>query len=129
VRSRTAGERVRWADSAGRPARIADRGAGTVAALGIVAFGIGLAVLLAPISGIAVARHRAAAAADAAALAAAGVLSGFASGDPCGRAAEVAAAGGTSLHHCDLDGLVATVAVAAGTALGPVLAVATAGPP
>lgn len=42
-------------------------------------------------------------AADAAALAAADALFGFAEGDPCGRAAELAALHEAQLAHCQLE--------------------------
>ncbi len=109
----------------------ADRGAGTVAVIGLAALVIGLAGMLAPVTAVSVARHRVAAAADAAALAAAEVLAGFGpvTADPCGTAAIIANAGGVGLVGCELDGLVVTVEAAVDTAFGAVLARATAGPP
>lgn len=71
---------------------------------------------------------RVSAAADAAALAAADTAAGFAVGDPCDRAATVAAANGADVTACSLDGLVATVACTDAGGL-PVRAIAVAGPP
>jgi len=107
-----------------------DRGAGTVAVIGVAAVIIGLAGMLAPVSAISVARHRAAAAADAAALAAAAAVAGFGPvvDDPCASAEMVADAGGAALVACDLNGLVVTIQAAVETAFGLVAARATAGP-
>ncbi|MGJ0203130.1 Rv3654c family TadE-like protein [Leucobacter sp. gxy201] len=76
------------------------------------------------------ARHRAAGAADAAALAAADAVNGFLVAEPCEVAAEVAAAVGTSIYACDVDALrgEARVTVRIGTVLGGVLARARAAP-
>jgi len=106
-----------------------DRGAGTVLALGIVASTALVAGMLVPLVGVSVTRHRAATAADAAALAAADALIGATTGDPCERAAEVAAADGASLLRCVPDGLVVTVRVRVDRALLGVEERATAGPP
>ncbi|MFT4219693.1 MAG: helicase, partial [Microbacterium sp.] len=76
--------------------------------------------------------QRAAAAADAAALAAADTLSGATAGagaDPCGAAAAVAEANGASLRSCALDELTATVRVAVPFAALSAEAAARAGPP
>jgi len=109
-----------------------DRGAGTIVALGVVAFVLGLATLLAPVVGIVAIRHRVATAADASALAAAAVVAGLAAppGDgPCAAAGAIAARHDTELDACVVDGFVVTVRIAAGSAFGPVRAAATAGPP
>lgn len=110
-----------------------DRGAGTVLVL-VCSLVLGLAgsvsVLLAQAT---LTRHRAAAAADLAALAAADrALEG--QGPACARAAVIAAAGGARLAGCRLAGLVVdvTVAVPAPGVLrpfGPATARARAGPP
>ena len=79
-----------------------------------------------------VARHRAQAAADLAALGAAGALAvGVA--DACGRAVELARAMGTAAVGCSVEGLDVVVTVEAPTdvsvfRLGPARAVARAGP-
>lgn len=73
--------------------------------------------------------QRAAGVADAAALAAADAVSGAVPGDPCGLAAEVAAAQAATVTECTLDGLVATVAIQTRFASFPVHARARAGPP
>lgn len=128
-RSARRAERVRAQDKRADCRSAADAGAGTVSALGAATTVLGLALLLAPVADIAVVRHRVAAAADAAALAAADVVSGLAAGEPCATAARVAAAGGASLPRCEVDGLVVTVAAAAATAFGQIAVAATAGPP
>ncbi|MGW9020955.1 M23 family metallopeptidase [Leucobacter chromiiresistens] len=75
--------------------------------------------------------HRAAATADAAALAAADAAAGFISGEPCALAEGVAAAARTEIASCDLDAALADarVEVAAGGPFGTVSASAHAGPP
>ena len=88
-----------------------------------------LAIGLAVVGGGAVAGQRASGIADAAALAAADALAGFATGDPCGRAAQVVSAQGASITSCDIDGLIATVGVSMTYARFPVAAAARAGPP
>lgn len=117
-------------DATARTSR-ADRGAGTVAAVGLAATVLLVAGLLAPVVASAAARHRAVAAADAAAIAAAAVVAGFeidVVGGPCAAAAAVAAAHEADLGHCEFDGLVATVETGVGTAFGRASAWATAGP-
>ena len=113
--------------SAGR--RRADSGAGSVAAIGVAAATVMMVGLVAPIVGVSVARHRAAALADAAALAAAAVAAGLSAGEPCDVAARLAATGGGDLRSCELDGLVATVAVSIPMLGGAVAVYSTAGPP
>ena len=93
-----------------RPLR-GERGAGTVVAL-VLGLGITAVLLLAmPAFAALSARHAVTAAADAAALAAADTASGLVPGHPCDAALRVAAANGTSLRSCILDGPVATVVV------------------
>lgn len=72
---------------------------------------------------------RAASTADAAALAGADTAAGFADGDPCARASEIAHVGGATVDECILDGLTATVSVS--IPFGPfrATAVARAGQP
>ena len=102
---------------------------GTTLAVGIVAGCATLMIGFAAIGAAAVTSQRLAAAADAAALAAADAASGAVSGDPCGRAGEMAAASGASLSACELDGLIAEVTVS-GTFGGlTATASARAGPP
>lgn len=108
-----------------------DRGAGTIAVLGLAAAVVGLGALLAPVAGVAVARHRAAAAADAAALAAAAVVAGVETGlggEPCTAADAVAVRHGAGVVSCELDGLVVTIQARVDLAFGRLTAVATAGP-
>jgi len=113
----------------GPEAAARDRGAGTVLVLATVMATVMLAGLLVPLVEVGIVRHRAAAAADAAALAAADALIGVVGGDPCRRAAELAAANGAELRRCVPDGLVVTVEVVAGVPPIVVAAAATAGPP
>lgn len=104
-------------------------GAGSVLAVGLCgAIVMALAVTL-PLYLALSTRQAVAAAADASALAAADVAVGILPGIPCRRAAEVAAAGSTSLAFCDLDGLVATVTTTREFLGIPLTATATAGPP
>ncbi|MGP3534752.1 helicase [Microbacterium sp. RD1] len=102
---------------------------GTLLAAGALAASATLAVSLCAVAGASVHAQRLAGVADAAALAAADALSGAVTGQPCARAAEVAAAGGAAVSSCVLDGLVATVSVAASWGVFPAGAVARAGPP
>ncbi|WP_347882092.1 Rv3654c family TadE-like protein [Amnibacterium sp. CER49] len=107
----------------------ADRGAGTVLAVGVVAALAALLVLLLPLAAVLAARGTAAQAADAAALAGADTALGAAPGVPCDRAAALAAANGAALATCEQSALVVRVDVVV-TVLGlPLHAVATAGPP
>ena len=102
----------------GGPARpgtraAADRGAGTVLVVALVAvvLSAGLALVAA---GVALARgQQLSAAADAAALAAGDVLLGWVAGEPCAVATRVAAAHDARLEHCSSEGLAVTVRVRA----------------
>ena len=99
--------------------------------LGIALIGaiVGLTAAVVPLYAVLVARSTVAGAADAAALAAADARVGVATGFPCERADEVAAANGAKLTACEVDGLIATVSVSR-TILGFDLeSSATAGPP
>jgi secretion/DNA translocation related TadE-like protein len=106
-----------------------------VLVLALVAAALTLASAAAVVSQAAVARHRAEAAADLAALAAADVLVGRAPGEPCARARLTATANGGRVLTCTpaADGSV-TVRVAvrpAGAAarVGDATGAARAGPP
>jgi secretion/DNA translocation related TadE-like protein len=111
----------------------ADEGAGTVLVLGLVAVVTVLAAALALLGQAASARHRAEAAADLAALAAADVVLGRAAGEPCTRARRVATAGRARLTACQVlpDGSVrvetTTTPSGAAGVLGTARAVARAG--
>jgi secretion/DNA translocation related TadE-like protein len=108
---------------------VGDRGSGSALAVGIIGAVAVLTAVAVPASGALAARQAVAGAADAAALAAADTAMGVVSGDPCARAAEVAAANDAELTACEVDGYVVTVAVSrrfGGFAVG---ASATAGPP
>jgi len=110
-----------------------ERGAGTVLVLGVVLVGLLVCSAGAVLGQAVVARHRAAAAADLAALAAADVLVGRAAGDACGAAGRVAGRGGARLVSCRPAGEEVVVEVAVDVAgvlsgLGPARAAARAGP-
>lgn len=109
-----------------------DRGSGTVLVLCLMGVLTATTALLAALGAVAVARHRAASAADLAALAAAGrVLEG--QQVACAAAGRTVAAVGARVTSCALDGDRVTVAVALRPAgllagLGSATAVARAGP-
>ena len=106
-----------------------DEGAGSVLALALIAAVIGLSGALVPLYAVLAAKSSVAAAADAAALAAADARVGAATGFPCDRAAEVAAANGSTLVSCEADGLILTVSVRRWVLGLEVQSTATAGPP
>jgi secretion/DNA translocation related TadE-like protein len=103
--------------------------AGSVAAVGLVATVAVLTVGLSVAGSAAVVGQRLASAADAAVLAAADAASGAVAGVPCERATEVAGTFGASVALCEVDGLVATVAVSMRFGAHPATASARAGPP
>jgi len=103
--------------------------AGSALAVGTAAAAAALTVALAVAAAAAVESQRVAGIADAAALAAADAASGAATGEPCARAAEVAAAQRATVATCAVDGLIATVTVRAAFAGLPVEVAARAGPP
>ena len=98
-------------------------------ALALIAAVIGLSGALVPLYAVLAAKSSVAAAADAAALAAADARVGAATGFPCDRAAEVAAANGATLRSCEADGLILTVSVGRFVLGFEVTETATAGPP
>lgn len=114
-----------------------DAGSGTVhgMTLATAMCALLLVILLLGQAGICV--HRAAKAADLAALAAADVARGLASGVPCDVAGEVARANGAVLEHCDVvtpdlttvDVRVSIALTGPLTSLGPAMGVSRAGPP
>jgi secretion/DNA translocation related TadE-like protein len=85
-----------------------DAGFATVAVAGLALVLMAVTGLVASLGAVAVARHRAAAAADLAALAAA---QHALDGTGCARAASVARAQGAELESCDVQGPVAVVVV------------------
>jgi secretion/DNA translocation related TadE-like protein len=103
--------------------------AGAVLAVGAVLTASTLALGLAVVGQAAVLSQRAAGGADNAAVAAADALSGAATGEPCARAAEVAATFGLEVAACAIAGAEATVTVTGGLLGLPVTARARAGPP
>lgn len=103
--------------------------AGAILAVGVLACTAGLVLGMTTVGAAAVFGQKLSGAADAAALAAADAASGALPGDPCRRAAEIAAATGAMLVGCELVGLVATVEVSANFGALPASARARAGPP
>lgn len=95
-----------------------DRGAGSVLAIAIIAAILGVCAVLLPLATAVVVRHRAAAAADAAALAGADAASGWRAGAPCEAAARLAAQNGATLSRCEVEGVVVTVEVVITAGLG-----------
>lgn len=73
--------------------------------------------------------QRVAGIADAAALAAADALSGFAAGDPCAQAAAVAEPQAATMRNCAVSGREATIEISTTLAGLPIVAIARAGPP
>lgn len=102
---------------------------GLALAVGAAAVVATLAVGCGTAGAVSVRMVRAAGAADAAALAAADAASGAIAGEPCARAAETTRRVGGVLLGCDVEGVMATVAVT--VPLGPFqpTARARAGPP
>ncbi len=106
-----------------------ERGAGAVLALAVAAVAMLLALLVVGAGTASIAQARAAAAADAAVLAAADALSGFADGSACALAQAVATASGARLVDCAVDGLEARVTVAVPVGHLHASVTALAGPP
>jgi secretion/DNA translocation related TadE-like protein len=116
--------------TAGKRRRIRDDdGAGAVLALAIVCATIACALAALSFGSALAARQRLVAAADAGALAAADTLLGVVAGDPCARAAEVAAAHRVTLTVCDVDAVQTRVQVGASVLGVPISAESRAGPP
>ena len=103
--------------------------AGSLAAAGLIGFAAALSIGFATVGSAAVLGQRLAGAADAAALAAADAASGAVAGVPCELAETLAAAAGAELAACEIDGLTATVTVAARLGSLPAAVSARAGPP
>jgi secretion/DNA translocation related TadE-like protein len=105
-----------------------EEGAGSVLAVGIVAVVVAAAGLVMPLAVVLDARQRAAAAADASALAASDTALGWSPGQPCAAADRVAAATGVQVTRCVVRETTVRVETAA-EALGfPIAAAAVAGP-
>lgn len=84
------------------PCEDAERGSNTVTSLGLVCVLFVLGLTMAGLVGVVSANHRAATAADLAALAGADAARGLSSGQPCTVAAAVAGRNGASLAGCAL---------------------------
>ena len=95
-----------------------ERGAGSILAVAVIATMMSASALLIPLSAVVSLRHRAAGAADAAALAAADAASGWSAGPPCAEAGRLAAENRAALARCEIDGLVVTVEVEIATGFG-----------
>lgn len=114
-----------------------ERGSGSVLAVALIAAIMMLAVVVAAVGHVAWAHHRARTAADLAALAAADVARGLASGEPCAAARRVAEANGAQLKGCcppsergEVYDVRVEVALPAWLGrFGPVTGLARAGPP
>ncbi|MER3388415.1 MAG: hypothetical protein RJQ01_00125 [Microcella sp.] len=91
--------------------RAADRGAGTPLVVGVLAAVVIAGLTLVGAASAVVGAQRAGAAADAAALAAADVMLGWISGDPCATAERVARAHGAELAACRPQGFSMVVTV------------------
>jgi len=106
-----------------------DRGSGSVLGLAVLGAVVGATLVTIPLMNAFAARQTVSGAADAAALAAADTRAGVVSGYPCEIAETIAQLNKARLVLCELDGLIATVAVSR-TILGvEVVVFATAGPP
>lgn len=107
----------------------AQRGAGTILMVGLIASVVALTALVIPLYWALSVRHALAGATDAAALAAADTASGLIAGYPCENAARLAAANGARIEECTVDGRIVTVS-ASRRILGILVTTsATAGPP
>lgn len=117
--------------------RTSDRGSGTVLALGIIGVLLILFAVIAGVIAVVSAQHRAYAAADLSALAAADSARGMSSGEPCAVAAEIARANRAVLVGCaQPEGRSGTVDIRVQTRingpyafLGPAEGTSRAGPP
>ncbi|MEH3088703.1 MAG: helicase [Microbacterium arborescens] len=102
--------------------------AGTTVAVGVLAVAAILAAGVGTAGAAAVRAAQASATADTAALAAADTVLGHFDGAPCDRAGRTAVRAGLELTACEVDGVVATVEVAASMGVFRVQARARAGP-
>lgn len=109
--------------------RVADRGSGSILAIGVIASVMALTLLLVPLAQVLVIKQRVVAAADAAALAAADTASGAIAGFPCAAATTAARLNGAALEGCEIDGLVATVSAVSRYLGLRITVLARAGPP
>lgn len=103
--------------------------AGSTLAVGALVVTATLAVGCAAVGAAAIRSAQVSTAADAAALAAADAASGAATGVPCERADQLSRRHGFTLVGCEVEGIVATVEVAASVGVLRVHARARAGPP
>lgn len=87
------------------------KGAGSVLCLSLIAALLVFSGVMVSLSLALSGKHRIQAAAESAALAAADVLSGRVAGYPCELAQQAAEKNNTQLVSCEMEGLIATVAV------------------
>ena len=111
-----------------RRARTRDRGSGSILAVAILGALFAVTAVLVPVLALLPAKQSVQGAADAAALAAADTASGLMPGVPCEMAALAAELNAARLVGCTVDGLTATVTVAATAGILPIGARARAGP-
>jgi secretion/DNA translocation related TadE-like protein len=111
------------------PTTAAERGAGSVLAVGVIAVVVLCLGLVAPLAVVLQASRQAAAAADAAALAGADTALGAAPGVPCDRARAVATSNGATRFRCRQNGLLVRVDLAVVVLGLAVPGAARAGPP
>jgi secretion/DNA translocation related TadE-like protein len=105
-----------------------EEGAGTVLALAVAAAVVACALVLTAVGVVLDARRRAAAGADAAALAAADTVLGNTTGLPCVRAEDVAALAGVAVDACERSGELVRVTTSVAVLGVVVRSVAVAGP-
>ncbi|MCR2762610.1 helicase [Microbacterium sp. zg.B48] len=103
--------------------------AGTLLCVGVVACAATLSLSLVTAGSAAAFSQNLAGVADAAALAAADAASGAVEGEPCARAAQIAATSAARIAACDRDELVVTVTVTGAFGWLTATASARAGPP
>lgn len=96
-------------------------------AVGVIAVSLIAGASLIQVTSTLEARHRAAAGAEVAALAAADGLTGFAEGEPCELAALVAHRANAALTVCRVEGMEAEIELKISTLLGPATGKARAG--
>lgn len=107
----------------------AERGSAGVVLIGVTAAIVLLTSAWLGVCGLFAVQQRVAAVADAAALAAADAASGFAAGEPCALARQVAIAMAASISSCEVTGLESRVSASADYLGLAVTAQARAGPP
>ncbi|MBC7441358.1 MAG: hypothetical protein H7311_02330 [Ramlibacter sp.] len=121
--------RNRWARKRWALNRRAERGSGTVLAVGVIGAVLLVTATVVPLFAVLAVGRALQGAADAAALAAADTASGVVAGVPCEAAAEAARLNGASVTGCSVEALIASVSVGRGYLGFDLGARARAGPP